>query len=61
MTKRVRRGRRTVPTDATFAQQPFKQPQRQTPPLNLASEDEIEALHHASLRVLCETGDQCAA
>jgi len=56
MTRRVRRGRRTAPTDVAIAQHPFKQPTRQTPPLNLASEDEVEAIHQASLRVLKETG-----
>jgi len=56
MTRRVRRGRRTAPTQATIAQQPFKQPTRQTAPLTIASEDEIEAIHQASLRVLKETG-----
>jgi len=56
MTRRVRRGRRTAPTELVIAQQPFKQPVRQSTPLDIASEDEIEAIHQASLRVLQETG-----
>lgn len=56
MNKRVRRGRRTAPTELVIAQQTFKQPTRQSTPLNIASEDEIEAIHQASLRVLKETG-----
>jgi len=49
MTRRVRKGRRSAPSSAEFAQRPFKQPVHQTPPLDVASEDEIEALHNASL------------
>ena len=56
MTRRVRKGRRTAPSGADFSQQPFAQPVRQTPPVNVASEDEVEALHNASLRVLQQTG-----
>jgi len=56
MTRRARRGRRTAPSTLTIAQQPFKQPLRQSVPLAAASEDEIEAIHQASLRVLKETG-----
>ncbi len=56
MTRRARRGRRTAPSASAIEQKPFAQPLRQTPPLTAASEDEIEALHNASLRVLKETG-----
>ena len=56
MTRRVRRGRRAAPPQAAVVQQPFKQPLRQSTPLNIASEDEIEAIHQASLHVLKETG-----
>lgn len=56
MTRRVRKGRRKAPSGSTFSQQPFQQPLRQTPPINVASDDEVEALHVASLRVLQETG-----
>lgn len=56
MRRRIRKGRRTAPSNAEIAQRPFSQPVRQTAPLSVASEDEIEALHLASLRVLQETG-----
>ena len=56
MARRVRRGRRTQATSAPIEQRPFQQPKRQTPPLQLASEDEIESLHTASLKVLAESG-----
>jgi trimethylamine--corrinoid protein Co-methyltransferase len=56
MTKRTRRGRRAAPAGSEFSQRPFQQPIRQTRPLELASADEIESLHNASLRVLAETG-----
>ena len=56
MTRRVRKGRRQAPLSTDIAQRPFRQPVRQTAPLNVASEDEVEALHVASLRVLQETG-----
>lgn len=53
---RKRRGRRTASSDTTFAQRPFAQPVHKTAPTNYASEDEIESLHLASLKVLQETG-----
>lgn len=37
-------------------QPPFRQPKRQISATPLVSDDEIDAIHHASLRVLAETG-----
>ena len=53
---RRRRGRRRAPDPAEFEQKPFRQPRRRTPPVALASDDEIESLHAASLRLLATTG-----
>ena len=54
--KRVRRGRRQAKPASVFEQKPFAQPRHRTAPLELASADEIEALHLASLQLLCDTG-----
>ncbi len=37
-------------------QPPFAQAKRQIPPTSIVSEDELESIHQASLRVLAETG-----
>lgn len=55
----ARRGRRRRPPPAAadaFEQKPFAQPRRRTPPVELASIDELESLHEASLRLLERTG-----
>jgi len=55
--KRTRRGRRVAPDKGTIDQKPFSQPRRgRMVPINLASDDEVEALHEASLRLLRDTG-----
>jgi len=55
--RRKRRGRRTAAAAGTFEQKPFRQPLRgRNTAVDVASEDEIEALHQASLRLLRETG-----
>ena len=54
---RKRRGRRAAPDVGTIEQKPFAQPRRgRMMPVNLASEDEVDALHEASLRLLRDTG-----
>ena len=50
--RRIRREDRSV----GFAQAPFAQPQIPFPPLKVLSDDQVEAIHRASLRVLQETG-----
>lgn len=55
--KRKRRGRRSAPAAGSFEQKPFAQPRRaRMAAVSLASEDEIQALHDASLRLLRDTG-----
>lgn len=55
--RRTRRGRRTAPAAGSFAQKPFQQPRRgRNQAVDIASTDEIEALHEASLRLLRDTG-----
>ena len=55
--RRVRRGRRAAAPSGSIEQKPFAQPKRgRMHGMDLASEDEIESLHTASLRLLCETG-----
>ena len=54
--RRSRRGRRPAPAAGSFEQKPFAQPRRATPPLELASGDQIEALHAASMTLLERTG-----
>lgn len=57
VSRRSRRGRRSAPAAGEFKQKPFKQPQRgRMQAVDLASEDEVEALHQASLRLLRDTG-----
>ena len=54
--KKKRLGRRRSPAAGSFSQAPFKQPLRRYAPVALASEDELESIHLASLKVLAETG-----
>ena len=55
-TSRARgRGRRQADS-GVFEQKPFKQPRHRLPPVAFASEDEIEVIHHASLKLLEEFG-----
>lgn len=56
----ARRGRRRRSGDKSgpdlFPQKPFKQPRHRFKPLEVVSEDELEAIHDASMRVLEEIG-----
>ncbi|MDE0834614.1 MAG: trimethylamine methyltransferase family protein [Acidimicrobiales bacterium] len=55
----ARRGRlsgRSKKRDPVAAQPPFSQPRMRFDPLRAVSEDELDAIHRASLRVLAETG-----
>lgn len=55
--RRIRKGRRSAPVAGHIEQPAFKQPARgRMQPVALASEDEIETLHEASLRLLAQTG-----
>jgi trimethylamine--corrinoid protein Co-methyltransferase len=58
--KAIRRGRRRRGGDRTgpelFPQKPFRQPKHLFEPLKAVSDDELEAIHDASLRVLEEIG-----
>ena len=55
--RRVRRGRRVPASAGSFEQKPFAQPRRgRMQGIDLASDDEIESLHEASLRLLRDTG-----
>lgn len=55
--RRVRRGRRSRSAAGQFEQPAFAQPRRgRQRPVELASADEIEALHQASMRLLRDTG-----
>ena len=53
--KKRRRRTRSV-ASASIVQKPFAQPVRNFAPVDLASEDAVEKIHHASLKVLGETG-----
>ena len=55
--RRSRRGRRKPLSAGSFEQKPFMQPRRgRMQAIELASEDEIESLHAASLKLLRDTG-----
>lgn len=55
--RRVRRGRRVAASSGSFEQKPFAQLRRgRMQGIDLASADEIESLHEASLRLLRDTG-----
>jgi len=53
--KRRSRGRRQAVT-GVIGQKPFKQPRHKVLPTNFASEDELESIHRASLKLLDEFG-----
>ena len=53
---RRRRGRKTAPSTPTIDQKPFTQLRHRMTPVNVVSEDELEAIHLASLTVLSDTG-----
>ncbi len=55
-TTRRSRGRRRHVATGEFQQRPFSQPVRNAAPVDVASADELEALHNASLKVLSHTG-----
>jgi len=54
-TRTRRRGRRQAVT-GVIEQKPFRQPRHRLPPVNFASEDEIESIHRASLKLVEEFG-----
>ena len=51
----TRRGRRR-PTESKLPQLPFAQPRLNMDPVRLVSDDQLEAIHLMSLRVLEEIG-----
>ena len=55
--KRSRRGGR-LEQSGSIAQMAFKQLKNPYPPLEILSTDQIEVIHHASLRILKEIGLQ---
>jgi trimethylamine--corrinoid protein Co-methyltransferase len=53
----MRRGRAKVPREVTnFTQAPYRQKKNPFQPMSIFSVDEIESIHEASLKVLCDTG-----
>ena len=53
----MRRGRAKVTREVTnFTQAPYRQKKNPFQPMSIFSEDEIESIHEASLKVLCDTG-----
>lgn len=54
--RKKRRRRSGTQVNKAIAQKPFAQPSRLFAPVDLASVDEIEKIHQASLKVLAETG-----
>ena len=54
--RKKRRRRTREPATGAIVQKPFAQPVRQTAPVDLASTEAVEKIHHASLKVLAETG-----
>ena len=53
----VRRGRsKNVREVTNFQQAPYGQKKNPFQPMSIFSEDEIESIHQASLKVLCDTG-----
>jgi len=53
----MRRGRAKVAREVTnFTQAPYRQKKNPFQPMNIFSEDEIESIHEASLKVLRDTG-----
>jgi trimethylamine--corrinoid protein Co-methyltransferase len=54
---KMRRGRGKTTREVTsFQQAPYGQKKSPFQPMSIFSEDEIEAIHEASLKVLCDTG-----
>jgi trimethylamine:corrinoid methyltransferase-like protein len=51
-----RRGQTHQPETPSLTQVPWKQPTRHFPPTELATEDQIEAIHQTSLQILSEIG-----
>ncbi len=61
MSERRRRRSSASPRDreataGTIPQLPWKQPRNPYPPMNILSEDQVETIHRASLRILSELG-----
>ena len=54
--RRGRRSSRSKVRDAVAEQPPWEQPRMRFDPIRAVSDDELEAIHQASLRVLAETG-----
>jgi len=54
--RKKRRRRTREPATTAIVQKPFAQPRRHTAPVDLASHEAVEKIHHASLKVLAETG-----
>ena len=53
----MRRGRAKVSREVVdFKQAPYSQKKNPFQPMTIFSEDEIESIHQASLKVLCDTG-----
>jgi len=53
----MRRGRAKTTREITsFQQAPYGQKKNPFQPMSIFSEDEIESIHEASLKVLCDTG-----
>ena len=53
----MRRGRAKVTREVTnFTQAPYRQKKNPFQPMSIFSVDEIESIHEASLKVLCDTG-----
>jgi trimethylamine---corrinoid protein Co-methyltransferase len=54
--RRTRRDVNRRPVSTAIQQQPAYQAKRHFPPTRLISDDQVEAIHHASLKVLAEIG-----
>jgi len=53
----MRRGRDKAAREvSSFQQAPYKQKSNPFQPMSIFSEDEVESIHEASLKVLCDTG-----
>ena len=53
----MRRGRDKAAREvSSFQQAPYKQKSNPFQPMSIFSEDEVESIHKASLKVLCDTG-----
>ena len=53
--RKKRRRRTREPATRAIVQKPFAQPVRLSAPVDLASAEAVEKIHHASLKVLAET------